>query len=269
MKVYKQPHTTNIKIALNSKDASHATVENVLYWWNICSEEERAFDWYAEAKAFCHYLENSYAFSFETCAKVISVLSPLNKWEQNKKQAEAILDLVSQNAWLKEHVNAFVSEGFTPKEAIQTIVTPVHMFNHMTQTAILVALGYTHILAQKTQNFYDNIIGRSDAVTVDSIAGSIAIGLGDVSGSYKFTPNAFKAIEDIYLSAANLAGVTPAQLQAVTWCKARQAKQHNSGNTLLSAYTALSQTLETVTVNDILTQLGKERKTTNEHFKRF
>lgn len=47
--------------------------------------------WYSEAQEFCKYLNEKYGIDLYVCAAVVSCLSPNNKWERNKVDAEAVI----------------------------------------------------------------------------------------------------------------------------------------------------------------------------------
>ena len=51
--------------------------------------------WYSEAQEFARYLSEKYNIDMYICATVISCLSPNNKWERNKIDAESVI-----KAWL-------------------------------------------------------------------------------------------------------------------------------------------------------------------------
>ena len=73
-------------------------------WLDIATEEQIASgkNWYKEAQEFAKYLSENYKIDSYVCASVISALSPNNKWERNKIDAEAVI---------KAHLNGISSDN--------------------------------------------------------------------------------------------------------------------------------------------------------------
>ena len=66
---------------------------NLKRWYNLANEEsiKSGLEWYKEAQEFSQYLSNSYRIDTYTAATVISCLSPNNKWDRNKYDAEQVI----------------------------------------------------------------------------------------------------------------------------------------------------------------------------------
>lgn len=70
---------------------------------------------------------------------------------------------------------------------------------------------------KKTWHFAHNIAGDASHVTIDRWAIRIAVGTDKKS----VTPLQYAILADAYAEAANVAGETPAAMQAITWCVIR------------------------------------------------
>ena len=69
---------------------------NLRKWWQESTIGEKAEGavWYAEAQAFAGHLSQKFNVSRECAAGVVSALSPNNRWERNKMDADAVLTAV-------------------------------------------------------------------------------------------------------------------------------------------------------------------------------
>ena len=88
---------------LSVTNYSDTKIKNRLnYWFNQATEQEikDGKNWYKDAQEFSKYLSETYNIDSYVCASVISALSPNNKWERNKIDAETVI---------KAHLN-----GITP-----------------------------------------------------------------------------------------------------------------------------------------------------------
>ena len=64
---------------------------NILHMYNLSDKSDR-HDWYAEANSFCASLSSDYDLPITTTCGIVSALSPLKTWEQNKVCAKIFLD---------------------------------------------------------------------------------------------------------------------------------------------------------------------------------
>ena len=71
------------------------------YWFNKATNEEirSGMEWYKDAQDFAKYLSEKYNIESYICASVISALSPNNRWDRNKIDAENVII-----AW-KQYIN--------------------------------------------------------------------------------------------------------------------------------------------------------------------
>ena len=73
---------------------------NLKYWLKLATKNEvdQGKNWYKDAQDFTEYLSKKYGIDSYVCASVISALSPNNKWDRNKIDAEAVI-----NAYIDGH----------------------------------------------------------------------------------------------------------------------------------------------------------------------
>lgn len=201
MKVITQKNNTVVIVSLD--DVINCGTENIIKLYNMATDEEKQFDWYADARKFAQQLAEKFNLDIVIVAKVIAALSPRQKWETNMRMAELCIE-----SWFNN-----VSER--PK---------VHTFGAMSKTAYNILDGNAYTLGPKVTNFAANIIGYDNLVTVDSLAISIPLGFYEYAGSYKFKTSVYTFVESLYIQAAKALGIAPSKLQAVVWIVCRNLK---------------------------------------------
>jgi hypothetical protein len=73
---------------------SDTKIKNRLnYWFSLATQEDinNGKNWYKDAQDFAKYLSETYNIDSYVCASVISALSPNNKWDRNKVDAETVI----------------------------------------------------------------------------------------------------------------------------------------------------------------------------------
>ena len=73
---------------------SNTKIKNNLKRWIEAAQDKdikSGLGWYKDAQDFCEYLSKKYDIDTYTCATVVSCLSPNNKWDRNKVDAEAVI----------------------------------------------------------------------------------------------------------------------------------------------------------------------------------
>lgn len=212
MKIYRQNTSTSLKIYVAQKHlpTKQAIFDNILSIYNAA--DKNAESWYLDANNWAQSLADKYNCSLETVVGVCAAISPVTKWSRNMLATEislqrhkAGLRLDSQSHGVQLHRNK-----------AQDILD-----------------GKPRKLGKKTENFYLNIMLDSQAVTVDSIAMAIAIGLADMPGTYKFSDKVYDYVADIYREVAQHIGIDSPKLQAITWEHARNLRTKNKYSFLL------------------------------------
>ena len=172
------------------------------YYLASTTEQEAGRAWYAEAHLFCLALSDQYDVALNTVAGVVASLSPNNKWERNKQDAENI-------------IRAYVTG--TDADALQVKVCT---YNKNKDKAIAILNGsliVETLSGPKVIEFYHCIMGHSD-VCIDGHAYSIwhgdRLSMKDVPS---IGAKLRQAIKQDYIDAATYLGIQPYELQATAW----------------------------------------------------
>ncbi len=163
--------------------------------------------WYAEARRVAVAIDPR---NPERAAGVIAALSPRCQWSTNV-------------AWSRAVVGA--ADAGAPVPAVHTETMRAQAYRIAAGEAPLSVLN-----GPKVRAFYANIVGDTDAVTVDVWAARVATGLtGKDAERAISTPARYAAIANDYRRAAEILGVTPREVQAATWVAARGVKPTDAG----------------------------------------
>jgi hypothetical protein len=151
--------------------------------------------WYSDVVTFITELAEGSPFTVDQVAAAMAHLSPRLRWKQN---VAAIENLVL-DGWVPSYVMSGPAE-----RAIKALIAanPEDTFGKK---------------AKKTLNFSRNVSGCPTSVTVDVWAANV---VGVAESELKLT-GVYEAIAHCYRLAAKRAGVTPAQMQAITWIVVR------------------------------------------------
>lgn len=151
--------------------------------------------WYDEARAIVRQLSAVSVYTDDQVAAAMSQLSPKLRWKQN---VDSIKMLV-----IDGELPAYVMTG--PANRARKALVAADPFSTFGAKA------------KKTQSFARNIIGDDNAVTVDVWAARVA----GISEDQLKLVGVYEAVAHCYRLAAKRAGVSPAQMQAVTWIVVR------------------------------------------------
>jgi hypothetical protein len=189
---------------------SASNIENICSVFNLATAAELAtgLNWYAQAKKAAAIMAQRYGIHTHEAAGVIAALSPRNRWERNLSDAEHL-------------IAAFVAAG---AEGCATVKVCTFSANKAKAIKILSAGCITDadvikiLSGPKLTEFYSCIVGIQD-VCIDGHAYAIWFGerviLSDVpSIGVKLR----REIKADYVYAAEVKGISPAEMQAVTWC---------------------------------------------------
>jgi hypothetical protein len=166
--------------------------------------------WYRDARLFAEELARTYGpdLSIEKCVGVIACLSPQNRWDANKRDAE---DLIS--AWHQglppEDVSVATYDG-QKRKAIAILRSPKG-----TDPRSMIGTKY----APKTQAFYDNILRpeTSYRVTIDRwIFRGLGLDLFSSGGGNRYVA-VYRHLEELFRQVALAEGLQPCELQAAIW----------------------------------------------------
>lgn len=181
--------------------------------------------WYATAQEAAEWLEERYYLPRGMGACIIAALSPRTRWSDNLRYAE----------WLAQTVPAWL-QG----EAVFTMAAGCMSANHSRALRVVSAGFVAQTMGQdvwgamvsalgkgpKVHAFAHNMAGHmSTHVTVDVWAMRAALKptwkRGDDMAEAEQGLNrkgVYSALSRAYMAEAKLAGITPAELQAIIWC---------------------------------------------------
>jgi len=164
-----------------------------------------ALSWYDYAGRFCAELDKDHSLPQGTTAGVVAALSPLNTWECQVKFTPGIIS----------HAVQLLHEGKSPYHAIHLSFSS----NKDKAARILCGEAPLDVLGgDKVRNFFRNLTGDWEAVTIDRHAISITGFTSKSADTGKLTSGVYSRLAFAFSSAAKSIGIAPAECQALTWC---------------------------------------------------
>ncbi len=155
--------------------------------------------WYKNANEFCQSIATKYSIDLPKVCGILSALSPATNYEQNKKDTEGLIRL------LTGRIQAYTCTTYGPnvrkaRSIFSTDKSPLDFFSLKT--------------GPKTYNFYLNVLNPiGNEVTIDRHAYRIATGNEPKSMTIK----QYNVLADHYRKASTKLGILPLELQAVLW----------------------------------------------------
>ncbi len=183
---------------------------NILGVYHLANAADRADggQWYGAAYRVCDAIAAQYGVHVNTVAGVVAALSPRNRWGRNIADAENLVKLYTAggtDAAASCKVCTFASGK---RKALQILAE-----NIANPDAIRAILN-----GPKLVEFFTCIVDDRPDVCIDGHAYAIWVGeritLADVPAISKRLRETIKAD---YIEAADLLGVSPSTLQAITW----------------------------------------------------
>lgn len=159
--------------------------------------------WYRESRRTARAMARRYGVSLKTTAGIIAALSPRTHWADNVRGAERVLYRRNLPDVLRELAPIVPGFGANVRKAerIAEGEDP------------LVVLG-----GDKVRAFYRAILGDPDAVVIDVWMIRAA---GEDPKVYKATGRAYALMAEALRIAADEAGASPADFQAIVWTHVR------------------------------------------------
>jgi hypothetical protein len=192
-------------------------------------EVRMGVEWYSTARAEAVRISDLYGVPVETVVKVACALSPRLAWESNMVAAEKVIRWYVSGGYvpdirpyadkeirLQRTRHNMTSRVIADDASIPTVAGPTRV---NIVKALWLLQGHAWVLrGKKVASFLDNILNcqTSLAVTCDSHAIQVWRGLME-AGTYSVPPSWYAVVEADYRTAARLIGLTPLQLQAITW----------------------------------------------------
>ena len=154
--------------------------------------------WYPDAWAFCRDAGKEYNVSPERVAAMVAVTSPRARWSKNTEAVALPLADMHKPAFTRQH-----SYGILGANARKGMLVANDRYYSR------------HVTGPKVTNFYLNILGHTDPITVDSIM-SKAAGYGsDVNDRIR------AEVEHGVRTIAEVFSISPRDAQAAIWCAYR------------------------------------------------
>ena len=182
--------------------------EQIIRQYKLASKLERkaGLDWYPQAREFS---ERLFPADVLIGAAVVAVLSPRIPWEENQDAATTLVRAFNQGSTIIPIVAGFPANALKAWKILNREY-PVSPMDLMSKPP-----------AFKVNNFYRNILGDTQAVTVDYLTACIAE--PSLCGQeISITGKRYIGIERAYqVASETLKTVTPRDLQAITWLSAR------------------------------------------------
>jgi len=155
-------------------------------------------NWYSDAHGIASDYALAHNVTTEVAAGIIAALSPMQSYGANLNLARRFL----ASKGTLDH--GYLSLGLGKARDIYN------------GSDILPTLN-----GDKVKNFYQSIVtAGKDGVTIDRHAYCLAI--GERAKNVNLTPKRYALVASAYVRAAEIAGITPAEIQAVTWVVWRQ-----------------------------------------------
>lgn len=177
-------------------------VNNILKMYNDQSVLHTGYNWYCEAHKLAERWAKEHGVSTMVMAGIIASLSPNTSWDENKKLVEAFM-----------HTGTCGHTGTMVGKAIDC------MYATSDQEILKILNG------NKIKSFFLNILYPEVSTTVTIDRHAIAVALGRVPESASMTKRQYYFFVGAYQRAADVLGILPHQLQAVTWVKWRLFKK--------------------------------------------
>lgn len=188
---------------------------NILNVWEQATPEDikEGEEWYPSANEFATKLSQDYHTDFNKVCGVLSALSPQNRWDRNKRDAEQLIALHEAD-FNNVYYGAFGGTGFYAMR--QPTDRAIDILN--TKGDVL-----DYFKSLKTRNFYLNIKDPSDTsnLTIDSHSANIWAnklqGRLELDYMFKNSKNRYVNIQNDYRYVAEYLNVNPIHLQVITW----------------------------------------------------
>jgi len=110
------------------KTKKHNGVKSIVAVYNLASQADinSGLDWYRSANSYAQQLSEIYSIDRLTIVAVIASLSPRNKWERNKVDAETMVKVFSSGGNLDDLLNLKVCTfGAGKKKAARILVNNI------------------------------------------------------------------------------------------------------------------------------------------------
>ena len=188
-----------IRMKIGDKEYSRTIINNNIKKTYKFSLDTEFNNWYQEANDFGMDVSKLFDIPLSKVLGVVSVLSPLKEWNNNKKLA---IEFISsgdcghmKNNKLKADKILMAHSSISDDDILKILSGP------------------------KTSRFYMNMMypNNGTGVTIDRHAIAIAIGRNATEKEQVMSDKVYTFVEDCYKMTAYRLGLTPLHLQSITW----------------------------------------------------
>jgi hypothetical protein len=191
-------------------------VQNILDAYEDSTEEEynAGIEWYNKVHNIAKEFSEAYGYSFEVICAVFARLSPNLYWDINYVQAIAFIEAHAQGVKNWEDVRIWTPYSYEGKPC-------GYGNNNRLAWEILETGDLSLVRGEKIESFMHNFINGPDdpdtKATVDIWATRVAFKDPLVEPHFNDRDGSYAYMEQAYNIAAERVGLTPKQMQAVTW----------------------------------------------------
>jgi hypothetical protein len=193
-------------------------------------EVREGMAWYSDAKAEAIRISNLYGIELETVVMVACALSPRLAWERNMPATEEVIRWFVTGGFIPE-ITLYTSGAMklqrTRHDMVSVVITDDPRIPAMTSGATRVNIvkalwilqGHQWILrGEKVNSFLDDILNCETSWKVCCDSHAFQVWLGRMEpGTYAVGPNWYPIVAADYRTVAERLGITPHQIQAITW----------------------------------------------------
>lgn len=153
-------------------------------------------DWYQNANAMCAQIASEWSIDIVKVAKVVSVLSPMNKWETCVESSKAM-------------IAAFCCGGDIDSFSVSNFSA-----NKIKAWGVLNETRDLERSSRKTFSFYKNMLLDPNFVTIDLWHLRICFGMDHSTG---ISPKNYDILSELTIDTANRMGMVGYDFQAIMW----------------------------------------------------
>lgn len=186
-----------------SSASVRAAVNAIVRTWHAATDGQREAGarWYPGVETLAHDLATLHSTTPEHVAAVIAHLSPQLQWSRNLAAAVELLATGRKLPGVMSHSFRAASAALESSDPLATLTGP------------------------KVSRFARNILGDTEAVTVDVWACRVALPGREDLPLILARKGVYEALEHCYRLAARREGVAPVTMQAATWIVARNGRE--------------------------------------------
>jgi hypothetical protein len=214
-----------------------------LYSHALDFELVKGMRWYPDARERAEEIANTYSLSLDESIGVAAAISPKCPWETNMDSAEWVIRQYLSGCWIPSYADYVEKKAYLARvanldpskpvlaEDERIVAPPMGGLKANVIKGLWILQGHDCLSGPKVTDFFWCIKAWETylGACVDSHAIQGWFGKFD-GGTYGIPPNFYTLIRADYIHAAELAGLSPLQFQAILWLvKKRMSKAQGKG----------------------------------------